>query len=609
MMIKKITVASLLVAAAVTMPFLSWLRYAPLPDWVSDASCLFFLAISILFFLPARNSASLNISAVWLPFLCFAICLAMAGHNLANVTILIAMLGFLVFWSLQFSIHFNTNNSKDFLLILATVIFIFSMLQVVLGLLQVLGLAPLLHGYVVFDPSGANVNIMGNIGQRNQYAQFLSWGILAACYLYAKRRLRMPFFIGSVFLLAWLSACAGARLVWAYAIIFAVLAWYWSRQNRTETVHRMVGAVVVAVVLMVLTQLFSQQIAAVLAWLGIPIHVVSGADRFFSAGFGIRRRIEWTKAWDIFQQHPWFGVGWGMFPAQSVEMELTGGLPKYPESWLFVHCHNLFFQLLAETGIVGVLIVFATLGYALSSFLRKEQQSAENLLLLGIGGVILAHSMFEYPLWYLPFLSMFLIVLLLAPVGRIELPLRAAFVRISGLVVMLLALFYIGTGIATFRTMVEYVFPTPNAQENVRRMGALFDVGKNALWTNDVDIVLANYLIPSREQLDLKLQHFSRLATYRPYPEVLLKLAVLYALDKQAVKAEHTIKLAIANYPDYAPNFDYRLSLLKEGELKPLQQITSKAAKAYVDHGPHTDSGRVAAVMTVASPVTRKPLF
>jgi O-antigen ligase len=602
-------ILSVLISFSVTMPFLSWLRYSPLPDWVSDASCLFFLAISMLFLLPVRSSSTLNISTVLLPMLSFVIYLVMASHNLVNATVLIAMLVFLVIWSLQFSIYFHTNSDGKFLTVLAIVIFSFTMLQVVFGLLQVLSLAPLFQGYVIFDQSAVNSNIMGNIGQRNQYAQFLSWGILAACYLYAKRRLRKPFFIGSIFFLAWLSACAGARLVWAYALIFAVLGWYWSRQNKEETVHRMVWAVVVAVVLMVCTQLFSQQIAALLAWLGIPIHVVSGADRFFSAGFGIRRRIEWTKAWEIFLQHPWFGVGWGGFPAQSIEIELTGGLPKYPESWLFVHCHNLFFQLLAETGLVGVLIVFSTLLYALGAFFRKGEQSAENLLLLGIGGVILAHSMFEYPLWYLPFLSMFLIVLFLAPVPRLKISMRPSFVRVAGLVAAIVTLFYLGTGVAAFKTLVAYDLPTPNAQENVRRMGALFDVGRNVLWTNEADIVLANYLIPSREQLDLKLQHFSRLAAYRPYPEVLLKLAVLYALDKQMAKAEHTIKLAIANYPDYAPNFDYRLSLLKEGELKTLQQIASKAAKAYAEHGAQTDPGRIAAVMTVATPVTRKPLF
>lgn len=380
-MIKKNTVASLLVAAAVTMPFLSWLRYAPLPDWVSDASCVFFLATSVLFLLPARGSSPLNISTVLLPMLGLVIYLAVTGHNLANVTSLIAMLAFLLLWGLLFSIHCGVVNSEDFLQTLALMIFISAMLQMILGLLQVLGLAPLLRGYVVFDQSAVNSNIIGNIGQRNQYAQFLSWGILAACYLHAKNRLRKPFFMVSVFFLAWLSACAGARLVWAYALIFAVLGWYWSRQNKVKTVRRMVWAIAVAVFLMVFTQLFSQQIAAVLAWLGIPIHVISGADRFFSAGFGIRRRVEWTKAWDVFLQHPWFGIGWGMFPAQSVEMELTGGLPKYPESWLFVHCHNLFFQLLAETGLVGVLLVCAALGYALGSFFRKGQQSTENLLL------------------------------------------------------------------------------------------------------------------------------------------------------------------------------------------------------------------------------------
>jgi len=284
-------------------------------------------------------------------------------------------------------------------------------------------------------------------------------------------------------------------------------------------------------------------------------------------------------------------------------------LPKSPESWLFIHCHNLFFQLLAETGLLGVLIIFIPTLLCLLSYMRDGQQSAENMLLLGIGLVILTHSMFEYPLWYLPFLTMLIIVLLLAPLGRINVAVRSSILRVTGLVVFVLAIGYVVNGAINFRTLVMYNMPAGNAQENARRLQSLFDVEKNPLWATEADFVLVNYLVASKADLKLKLQHFERLAQFRPYPEILLRLSMLYALDHQEAKAEHALKLAIANYPDFSPNYSFRLSLMQGPEFKALQIMADKAARAYNTDGVQDDARRMASVMTVAAPVTRKALF
>jgi O-antigen ligase len=141
----------------------------------------------------------------------------------------------------------------------------------------------------------------------------------------------MPFFVVSA-LLAWLSACSGARLVWAYAFILGAVSVFWLVRRQTGVAVRMSQAGLIAVVLMICLQLASKQIAELLAVLGLTTHSVSGTERFFAAGFGFRRWIEWTKAIEIFTQHPWTGIGWGRFGAYSAELELSGGLPKSPES-------------------------------------------------------------------------------------------------------------------------------------------------------------------------------------------------------------------------------------------------------------------------------------
>lgn len=608
-MIKKNDCLAVLLALAVTLPFLSWFRVAPLTDWVSDTTALVLLACSLPLILPAHDKSNLSVSLFCLPMCAFAVYLLLSSRQMDSAIACIVFILFLSVWSVLFSGHVRSVDRERFIHIIASLILVFALLQVALGMAQLFHLAPLLRGFVVYDPNAADSNIMGNIGQRNQYAQFLCWGIVSACYLHAVGKLRMPFFVLAVLFMAWLSACSGARLVWAYAFILAAVSVFWLVRRQSGVAVGMSRSALIAVIMMILLQLVSKQIAELLSVVGLTTHSVSGTERFFAAGFGVRRWIEWTKAIEIFTQHPWIGVGWGRFSAYSAELELTGGFPKSPESWLFIHCHNLFFQLLAETGLFGVLIIFIPTLLCLFSYVRSGQQSAENMLLLCIGLVAMTHSMFEYPLWYLPFLAMFVIVLLLAPLGRVNVSVRPSILRVTGLVVFVLAIGYVVNGVVNFRTLVMYNMPAGNPQENAQRLQSLFDMEKDPLWATDADFVLVNYLVASQSDLKLKLQHFERLAQFRPYPEVLLRLSMLYGLDRQAGKAEHALKLAIANYPDFSPNFSYRLSMMKEPELKILRNIADVAAKAYVQHGVQTPEGRTAAVMTVAAPVTRKALF
>ncbi len=73
----------------------------------------------------------------------------------------------------------------------------------------------------------------------------------------------------------------------------------------------------------------------------------------------------WSPAWTTFLQSPW--VGQGPFTFGSAYLRAN----SVPPSLLFIHAHSLFFNLLAETGLVGVL----TLGISvLAVFLALWRQ-------------------------------------------------------------------------------------------------------------------------------------------------------------------------------------------------------------------------------------------
>ena len=77
------------------------------------------------------------------------------------------------------------------------------------------------NGWIVFNDR----LVLGNIGQHNQLPHVLTWGMLAAAYLYALRRLPWWLTGGLFVFLAVLIAWSGGRLPLAYAAAMTVWCW------------------------------------------------------------------------------------------------------------------------------------------------------------------------------------------------------------------------------------------------------------------------------------------------------------------------------------------------------------------------------------------------
>ena len=87
------------------------------------------------------------------------------------------------------------------------------------------------------------------------------------------------------------------------------------------------------------------------------LHNNSGLQRLenINSGESERRYTEWQKAIILFKESPVVGVGWNQFAKHSIALQKQ--FPNAPtNSGLFTNCHNIILQLLAETGIIGLLL-------------------------------------------------------------------------------------------------------------------------------------------------------------------------------------------------------------------------------------------------------------
>lgn len=601
-----------LLVLAIVLPLFSWLRYNPLTDWWSDAGCMFLISLALLSSLlfsrgkelPLVLPVALFLALGWL----LIAVLLPSGKNLAGFVPVLKVAAFVVMAFAGGTVAFRAAQvlgREQVVITLAWTILLGALLQAVIGFAQTTGWVSLAQGYFFFNPASPGpMTPIGNIGQRNLFAHFLGWGMVAGCYLWAVRRLPGALWLPMMALLALLMAWSGSRLVLAYSAGFIVLVGIWRfRAKDDEAIRRLVWSAIAAIVLIALTQLLNHALVAAIHTPEPNLQPVSGVERLLEDGFGARRRIEWSKAWQVLQMHPLFGTGFGGFAWQSVWYEAYGGYPKVVESTLFTHAHSLIFQLMAETGLVGLIGASAVLLWCLLPYLRKREATAENLLLISLAMITLGHSLFEYPLWYMPFLTCLVVILCLSPANPIALPIRPVMSSSIALLISIAALAYCISGVPTFWRLVYWLAPSPVAEENSYRMHQLIALRQNPLWVSEVDQVLGNYLFPSRQQLSIQLAMFGEMVRYRPYFETLVKLAMLQALDKQPGKAQATMSMALAAFPDLAEKGRQMLTVYPEPEYIPLKNMADKALTAY------RQGGAAAAASAVSKAEYRQPLF
>lgn len=547
------------------VPALNNVHYSPQPQFWAEITAAWI--IIAMFFYTTINHQRISIPFSIIPLGLFAIYLSLQNYFVENISFIglnyVASLEMIV--CIMVAISINTikqeTSLRQITIVICYAILTGAILQSLIGLIQFTGTAKYFHNIIFYDSSHPTTNIFGHFGQRNHYAHYLSWGTFALVYLYAREKLKPEFFYT---LLIWLcfsltiSASRSVFLYFALASFISISSLLFKYKNKD--VRRLALLILLTTIVLIVVQ-YALPLAQKI--LSDQHQAASGLSRLQSSDGGGRRIVEWQKALLTFKDHPTFGIGWNGFARQSVLLH-----PQFPDaalnSGLFTNCHNLLLQLLSETGIIGAFIVMFGIAICIIRLIRNNFTS-EQLILLCLIGTTLTHSMDEYPLWYLYFLTGFVVFL------SLDKPIFTINTNIYKKTVILLPAIFITMlmiqGSFTFNKLVSY-YDTPDEQKEFNAQGNYLRklIDQNTLWAYYGIYTLDNYIDVDTDEtdnfMDTKTQreYTKRLENYHPYPDTMLKLAMLdFSLGNKA-SAESLIQLDTVAFPVYKASFKHTLS-------------------------------------------------
>ncbi|AFT87034.1 O-antigen polymerase [Paraburkholderia phenoliruptrix BR3459a] len=239
----------------------------------------------------------------------------------------------------------------------------------------------------------------GNMAQANHLATYIAFAMAGALFLVQTRRIAVAIWalVSTIFAVG--LALTVSRGPWLQMGVIVVAGlWMALVQTRAEPqLRRSHRQWLIPVALAVLFFVVN----ALIRWANVRYHLELGqsaADRFKDAGQIAPRIALWKYGWTMFRTHPLLGVGWGEFPSYQYQFaKALGGVEIANNS------HDIFIDLLAKTGLIGLAIVLFGLVAWLVRVVRAPQ-SAARVFGIALIGVLVMHALVEYPQQYMFFL-------------------------------------------------------------------------------------------------------------------------------------------------------------------------------------------------------------
>ncbi|AOJ63685.1 polymerase [Burkholderia ubonensis] len=413
--------------------------------------------------------------------------------------------------------------------IMAGALLIGGVFAVFCQVVQLFRLESVLSPFVVVYNIAAERRPYGNMAQANHLATYIAFALAGALYLVQTRRLAVWAWLMLSVVLSGGLALTVSRGPWLQVAVMVVagfwMAWAESRDKPGTPANVRARAWLMPVLL---AAVFVAVNGAV-RWANLHYHLnlaVSAAERMRDAGQIAPRLALWKYGLAMFREHPLLGVGWGEFPSHQFALaRALGGVEIANNS------HDIFIDLLAKSGLLGLGVLVVTLVLWFVRALRAPQTSTR-VFGFALVGVLLMHALVEYPQQYMFFLlpAMFVIGLLEAKPLRIV-PGRAAFA--------LFVLLTFGGLLAALPVLRDYqraevlYYGTDPAAQYRDAPSLLFGA-----WG---DYGAATLLTLSRDALPAKLAAHERAIALLPGETVLRRYAVLQALDGRDADALDTV--------------------------------------------------------------------
>lgn len=404
-------------------------------------------------------------------------------------------------------------------------------------------------------------SVYGNLAQPNHYANYIALGLISLGLLHQQQKLKVIYVALLATPLLFVLTLSGSRSSWLYLLMMAVLAWWWAR--RVSGQRRLL--------------LYSLLLIAGFGIMHMVVQLpfMAGADssintmqRLFGDGAsGDIRLYLWRESWMMFTQSPWLGVGFGQFAWHH--FQLLPVLQQGNVVGLYNNAHNLVFHLAAETGVAGLLILFASLAVWCYGLFRR-QASSDQASSMEDGkhhaagdaahwwgyaalGVLAIHSLLEYPLWYLYFMAVAAILLGALDETRYRLELRNVG-RLSMATILVLCLALLIQVLGGYREL-ESALALRNTSSGdqaatQRFRDSLVAAHGETLLLPYTELFMSSLIEVNDEHLKEKLAVNTRVMHFVPISTVVYRQAMLLAQAGQLEQAKIIMVQAIWSYPD-----------------------------------------------------------
>lgn len=403
----------------------------------------------------------------------------------------------------------------------------------------------------------------GNVGQTNQFSNFIALGIASTLYLSLNGRIgAIAAIIVTTLLLVGL-AQAGQRMAILYVLTISLGGWLLISLTDAKRSLEIKPAMLLWLIPGFIAAQLIVPLMTFLQPAPMPVERLAS-----SIGNESTRLMLVEQGWKLFLEHPWIGAGWGEFAWYN--FNLTEDYPSLKGLWS--HTHNLFIQLLAETGLIGFGVLMIGAAYWFRSLLASSL-TIEHWWVVMLLSVIGIHSMLEYPLWYVNFLAFTSLLLGLGSEKAISFKFRLAPVLFLAIFIFSIwSLWNLFTSYrmleSTLTTLRQEGLPQSEIDTNLE---TLFNLRSTTVFTPVADNFLVR-VFPDQPKLVADKLAISQLVVENwPGRVETYNHAYYLALNNRPEDAQEIMRKAIKQFPGYRETFHrYLLTKAVMGEDKVL---------------------------------------
>ena len=545
------TISLLLAGSLCLLPFLLAYHQQPIlsffPGWLAAALGIA-AALTLLVGrgVTAVSFVSSPVPALWLiVFAAFLAAQAASGGHvysqLPMVAALYVLYAVLMIWlGAQLTAELGIAHVAT---VLAMFLLAGALANSLAGVMQFYG-RPKLFEDVVAELHGNRA--YGNIAQANLYANYLALGEGALLFLWLRERVRTAYALPALALLVLGGALSGSRGTLLYALWYAALGFLAARtQEGAQKWRPKIAACGIA--------------GAVLAahfavpWLNAALHLgPSGEGAIDRLEHGEPRWQVWLIALRVFLSAPFGGVGAGEFAGAAFEIGLDPSLTTIGEVW--TSPHNVPLHLLAETGLVGTLLVLGGLcvwGWQAARRYWTGREVASWWIIAAVG-IEMIHSLTEFPFWSAHFLGVTALLIGASARAGPSLAVARASAISAGAVCIVLSVAsaimlrdYMRLDVTRITGTTVTLTSATQAQQDAATMREL----THGLMAPLAELWILIGAPLDRSELAEKLALSERVARYWPANTVVARRAVFLALSGEAEKARSLLARALETFP------------------------------------------------------------